>query len=112
MSIKLLRRIKLGIEPWQTREETSAYTDLLPSGKAEQCAFAMDVQSGIAQPSGMMKLKSKGFYEISGFAWSGKGMIKRVAVSSDGGASWSQACASGAGDGSIPCSFSLPMDVE
>jgi sulfane dehydrogenase subunit SoxC len=68
MSIKWLRRIKLGTEPWQTREETSAYTDLLPSGKAEQFTFAMDVKSVITQPSGMMLLKSKGFYEISGFA--------------------------------------------
>jgi sulfane dehydrogenase subunit SoxC len=39
----------------------------------------------------MMKLKSKGFYEVSGFAWSGKGMIKRVEVSTDGGTSWAQA---------------------
>jgi len=91
MSIKWLRRIKLGAEPWQTREETSAYTDLLPNGKAEQFTFAMDVKSVITQPSGMMRLKSKGFYEISGFAWSGKGQIKRVEVSINGGASWGQA---------------------
>lgn len=90
MSIKWLRRIKLGTEAWQTREETSAYTDLLPSGKAEQFTFAMDVKSVITQPSGMMLLKSKGFYEISGFAWSGKGQIKRVEISTNGGASWAQ----------------------
>jgi sulfane dehydrogenase subunit SoxC len=91
MSIKWLRRIKLGTEPWQTREETSAYTDLLPSGKAQQFTFAMDVKSVITQPSGMMRLKSKGFYEISGFAWSGNGKIRRVEVSTDGGKSWFEA---------------------
>jgi sulfane dehydrogenase subunit SoxC len=91
MSIKWLRRIKLGTEPWQTREETSAYTDLLPSGKAQQFTFAMDVKSVITQPSGMMRLKSKGFYEISGFAWSGNGKIRRVEVSADGGKSWFEA---------------------
>ena len=91
MSIKWLRRIKLGDAPWQTREETSAYTDLLPNGKAEQFTFAMDVKSVITQPSGMMKLKSKGFYEISGVAWSGNGKIRSVEVSTDGGKSWSQA---------------------
>lgn len=91
MSIKWLRRIKLGTEPWQTREETSAYTDLLPSGKAQQFTFAMDVKSVITQPSGMMRLKSKGFYEISGFAWSGNGKIRRVDVSTDGGKSWFEA---------------------
>jgi sulfane dehydrogenase subunit SoxC len=91
MSIKWLRRIKLGTEPWQTREETSAYTDLRVDGKALQFTFAMEVKSVITQPSGMMKLKSKGFYEISGFAWSGNGKIRRVEVSTDGGKSWSEA---------------------
>ena len=91
MSIKWLRRIKLGTEPWQTREETSAYTDLLPSGKAQQFTFAMDVKSVITQPSGMMRLKSKGFYEISGFAWSGNGKIRRVEISTDGGKTWFEA---------------------
>jgi len=91
MSIKWLRRIKLGTDPWQTREETSAYTDLRADGKALQFTFAMEVKSVITQPSGMMKLKSKGFYEISGFAWSGNGKIRRVEVSTDGGKSWSEA---------------------
>jgi len=91
MSIKWLRRIKLGTEPWQTREETSAYTDLRADGKASQFTFAMEVKSVITQPSGMMKLKSKGFYEISGFAWSGNGKIRRVEVSTNGGKSWSDA---------------------
>ena len=91
MSIKWLRRIKLGTEPWQTREETSAYTDLRADGKASQFTFAMEVKSVITQPSGMMRLKSKGFYEISGFAWSGNGKIRRVEVSTNGGKSWSDA---------------------
>jgi sulfane dehydrogenase subunit SoxC len=39
----------------------------------------------------MMKLKSKGFYEVSGIAWSGNGKIKRVEVSTDGGKSWADA---------------------
>ncbi len=91
MSIKWLRRIKLGTEPWQTREETSAYTDLRADGKALQFTFAMDVKSVITQPSGMMKLKSQGFYEITGLAWSGNGKIRRVEVSTDGGKSWGDA---------------------
>jgi len=91
MSIKWLRRIKLGTEPWQTREETSAYTDLRADGKASQFTFTMEVKSVITQPSGMMKLKAKGFYEISGLAWSGNGKIRRVEVSTDGGKSWAEA---------------------
>lgn len=91
MSIKWLRRLKLGTEPWQTREETSAYTDLRSNGKALQFTFTMEVKSVITQPSGMMKLKSKGFYEISGLAWSGNGKIRRVEVSTDGGKTWGDA---------------------
>lgn len=91
MSIKWLRRIKLGTEPWQSREETSAYTDLTPNGKALQFTFEMDVKSVITQPSGGMKLKTPGFYEISGLAWSGAGKIRRVDVSLDGGRSWGEA---------------------
>lgn len=91
MSIKWIRRIKLGTEPWQTREETSAYTDLRADGKAMQFTFAMEVKSVITQPSGLMKLKSKGFYEINGFAWSGNGKIRKVEVSTDGGKSWNDA---------------------
>ena len=91
MSIKWLRRLKLGTEPWQTRQETSAYTDLRASGKALQFTFTTEVKSVITQPSGMMKLKSKGFYEISGLAWSGNGKIHRVEVSTDGGKTWGDA---------------------
>ena len=91
MSIKWLRRLKLGTEPWQTREETSAYTDLRENGKALQFTFKMEVKSVITQPSGMMKLKSKGFYEISGIAWSGNGKIRRVEVSTDAGKTWQEA---------------------
>jgi sulfane dehydrogenase subunit SoxC len=91
MSIKWLRRIKLGTEPWQTREETAAYTDLRSDGKALQFTFPMEVKSVITSPSGLMKLKSTGFYEITGFAWSGNGKIRRVEVSTDGGATWDAA---------------------
>src|SRR5690606_8937291 len=34
--IKWLRRLELGDAPWQTREETSKYTDLMPDGSARQ----------------------------------------------------------------------------
>jgi len=87
-SIKWLRRLKIGTDPWQTREETSRYTDLLPGGKARQFAFVMEAKSVITAPSGGQSLKTAGFYEIRGLAWSGRGRIVRVEVSTDGGQSW------------------------
>ena len=91
MSVKWLRRLKLGVEPWQSREETGAYTDLMPDGKALQFTFHMDVKSVITSPSGGQKMNRFGFHEISGLAWSGRGKIKSVEVSVDGGVHWRQA---------------------
>jgi len=90
-NIKWLRRLKLGTEPWQTREETSTYTYLGADGKALQFTFEMGVKSVITKPSGGMKLKQAGFYEVTGFAWTGAGKIRSVEVSIDGGKSWDQA---------------------
>ena len=91
MSVKWLRRLKLGDQPFQTREETAKYTDLMPDGEARQFTFVMEAKSVITFPSGGQTLGRRGFYEISGLAWSGRGRIVRVEVSTDGGASWSDA---------------------
>ena len=91
ISIKWLRRIKVVDRPYMTREETSKYTDLLPDGKARQFTFEMDPKSLITNPSGGHKLTGPGFYEISGLAWSGRGAIRRVEVSVDGGRTWRDA---------------------
>ena len=91
MNVKWLRRLKLGDQPFETREETSKYTDLMPDGSARQFTFVMEAKSVITFPSGGLHLPEHGFYEISGLAWSGRGRITRVEVSTNGGASWEQA---------------------
>jgi sulfane dehydrogenase subunit SoxC len=90
-SVKWLRRLKFGLEPWQTREETSKYSWLMPDGTARQFNFVMEAKSVITSPSGGRKLPGYGFYEISGLAWSGRGKVAKVDVSVDGGASWTAA---------------------
>jgi len=42
----------------------------------------------ITTPSGGQTLLDKGFYNVTGVAWSGRGTIKRVDVSVDGGRNW------------------------
>ena len=86
--IKWLRRIEVSDAPFMSREETSKYTDLLTGGKARQFSFTMEAKSVITFPSGEMKLPGPGFYEITGLAWSGRGRVRRVEVSTDGGQSW------------------------
>jgi sulfane dehydrogenase subunit SoxC len=95
MNIKWLRRLKVGDAPFQTREETAKYTDLMPDGTARQFTFLMGVKSVITAPSGRQTLDGQGFREISGLAWSGHGRIRRVDVSLDGGRHWQPATLDG-----------------
>lgn len=87
-NIKWLRRLEVSDKPFMTREETSKYTDLMPSGRARQFSFVMEAKSVITFPSGEMKLPGPGFYEITGIAWSGRGKVRRVEVSTDAGKTW------------------------
>jgi sulfane dehydrogenase subunit SoxC len=92
ISIKWLRRLEVSDKPFFTRQETSKYTDLVTTtGKAWIFAFAMEAKSVITFPSGDMRLPGAGFYEVTGLAWSGRGKIARVEVSTDGGKNWSLA---------------------
>jgi sulfane dehydrogenase subunit SoxC len=91
VSVKWLRRLKLGDAPFETRDETARYTDLMPDGRARQFTFLMDTKSVITAPSGGQSLPEPGPWEISGLAWSGRGRIARVDVSVDGGALWRRA---------------------
>jgi sulfane dehydrogenase subunit SoxC len=90
-NIKWLRRIELGAQPWMFRDETSKYTDPLPDGTARQFSFVMDAKSIITSPAFPEKLEGPGWWPITGLAWTGRGRITRVDVSTDGGRSWTQA---------------------
>jgi len=88
-NVKWLHRLDVSDAPFQTREETSHYTDLnIITGKAKQFTFIMAAKSLILFPHPEAKLEGPGFYEITGLAWSGRGRIKRVEVTTDGGKSW------------------------
>jgi sulfane dehydrogenase subunit SoxC len=91
MSVKWLRRLEFGDQPWHTREETSKYTDLMPDGRARQFTWFMEANSVVTYPSPERPFLGKGFNEIAGFAWSGLGRIRRVDVSVDGGRNWTTA---------------------
>jgi sulfane dehydrogenase subunit SoxC len=90
-SVKWVRRIEVTDQPVMSREETAAYTDPLKDGTARQFSFVMDAKSLITFPAHPYVLPERGWWEIQGLAWSGRGAITRVDVSTDGGRSWRQA---------------------
>jgi len=91
VNVKWIRRIHVVDQPYMTREEAPYYTDLMADGKARMFTFVMEAKSVITRPSGGMKLAGPGFHEITGLAWSGRGRITRVDISTDGGKTWAPA---------------------
>jgi sulfane dehydrogenase subunit SoxC len=87
-SVKWLRRIEVGDQPWNTREESLHYVDLMPDGIHRQYTWIQEAKSVITAPSGGQVLLDRGYHEITGLAWSGRGKIRRVDVSTDGGRNW------------------------
>lgn len=86
--VKYLRRIEVGDERYDTKDETIHYIDMMPDGMHRQYTSIQECKSVITTPSGGQVLMDKGFYNITGLAWSGRGKIKRVDVSVDGGRNW------------------------
>jgi sulfane dehydrogenase subunit SoxC len=89
--VKYLRRIEVGDMPYATKDETLHYIDLLPNGTHRQYTTVQEVKSVITSPSGGQVVLQKGFHSITGLAWSGRGAIKKVDVSIDGGRNWKAA---------------------
>jgi sulfane dehydrogenase subunit SoxC len=86
--VKYLRRIEVGDMPYATKDEAVHYIDLQPSGLHRQYTSIQECKSVVTTPSGGQVLLDKGFYNITGLAWSGRGKVKRVDVSVDGGRNW------------------------
>jgi sulfane dehydrogenase subunit SoxC len=91
MNIKWIRRLKAIDQPNMSRDETSKYTDPLPDGTARQFSFVMDAKSIITSPTYPTQLSGHGWWPVTGLAWSGRGKITRVDVSTDGGKTWARA---------------------
>lgn len=91
VNVKWLAELEVATQPAMSRNETARYTELLPSGQAEQFHFVMDTKSVITHPSHGQKLSGPDVHQVRGLAWSGHGRITRVEVSADGGRHWTDA---------------------
>ena len=89
--VKYLRRIELGDMPYATKDEAIHYMDLMPDGQHRQYTSIQECKSVVTTPSGGQLLLDKGFYSITGLAWSGRGRVKKVDISMDGGRNWQPA---------------------
>jgi sulfane dehydrogenase subunit SoxC len=94
LNVKWLKRLEFSDKPWHSKEETSKYTMLQPGGKAINFFWPMEVNSIITSPCPEVPwsdLNIDDLVEISGIAWSGRGTIKTVDISLDGGNNWIEA---------------------
>ena len=89
--VKWLRRLEVGDQPWAAKDEALHYVDLMPDGRHRQYSSIQECKSVITSPSGGQTLLDKGFHNVTGLAWSGRGKVKRVDVSFDGGRNWKTA---------------------
>jgi sulfane dehydrogenase subunit SoxC len=87
-SVKWLHSLRLTNQPYMARDETSKYSDLMPDGKTRIFTYVMEAKSVITFPSGGQTLAARGLYELTGLAWSGRGRIERVEVTTNGGRTW------------------------
>src|SRR6056297_2433893 len=92
MWVKWLRRIEVMDGPVESREETSKYTDTLADGTSRKWTWVMDAKSVVTSPSPQSPIThGPGPLVITGLAWSGRGAITGVDVSTDGGMNWKEA---------------------
>jgi sulfane dehydrogenase subunit SoxC len=85
---KWLRRIKV-VDRYYMNYNDFGHLDRDP--KVAALDYQIGPKSVITFPSAGQQLPGKGFYEISGLAWSGGGAIRLVEVSTDGGKRWNKA---------------------
>ena len=91
VGVKWLRRVTVVDKPYMTRMDNVGQPSLMPDGKARELMFVLEAKSVITFPSGEQRLSGPGFYEVTGLAWSGRGLVRRVEVSTDAGKTWRDA---------------------
>jgi sulfane dehydrogenase subunit SoxC len=106
---KWLRRIKL-VDRYYMNYNDYGHLDQDP--KVAALDYQIGPKSVITFPSGGQQLRGRGFYEISGLAWSGGGAIRRVEVSTDNGKTWKNAEIKGTPQRMAHTRFGLPWNWD
>ena len=89
--VKWLKQVRALDRPYMTYWEQSHFTNY-PRREPLSYYLEQGPKSVITFPAaGREPLPGRGFYMISGLAWSGCGSVSRVEVSTDGGQTWTDA---------------------
>ena len=89
--VKWLKQVRALDRPYMTYWEQSHFTNY-PRREPLSYYLEQGPKSVITFPAaGREPLPGRGFYMISGLAWSGCGAVSRVEVSTDGGRTWTDA---------------------
>ncbi len=107
-NVKWLRRIKVVDQPYLSFQEHSRF--LSPDPKTRPDIFEFGPSSVITSPSGMQELSGHGAHVITGLAWSGGGAVRKVDVSTDGGATYTEAELAGPALSKAHTRFYLPWE--
>ena len=105
---KYLRRIKV-VDRYYMNYNDYGHLDQEP--KVAALEYQIGPKSVITFPSGGHQLPGRGFYEISGLAWSGGGAIRKVEVSTDGGKRWNNAEIKGTAQRMAHARFTLSVEL-
>jgi sulfane dehydrogenase subunit SoxC len=106
---KWVRRIKL-VDRYYINYNDFGHLDQDSTEAA--LGYQVGPKSVITFPSGSQQLPGRGFYEISGLAWSGGGAIRTVEVSTDGGKRWKPAEIKGTPQRMAHTRFGLPWNWD
>jgi len=92
-SVKYLRHIKVVDQPYMAWNESMNHSIARPDlrDKARWYHFQFGPKSVITRPSAGLETLGRGYVQITGLAWSGAGVVRKVEVSTDGGRSWKEA---------------------
>jgi len=90
-AVKWLTRINVTDHPVMAWHESGNNADTRADGKGLWFRFELGPKSVITRPSGGQRLPGHGFYEVTGLAWTGGGVVRRVDVSTDGGRTYKEA---------------------
>jgi sulfane dehydrogenase subunit SoxC len=92
-NVKYLSHIKVVDEPYHTWNESMNHSVMRADigGKSRWYHFEWGPKSVITRPSAGLAIPRPGYVEITGLAWSGGGVVKKVDVSTDGGQTWKEA---------------------